>query len=87
MNQKHNAALKHYYELRRGSWNAWAPKSTRQHKPNQRYLHAQVHREIIRLVKEGDTMAHVARVFGLNYSTVTKIIYGMNKPKRPEVSA
>lgn len=87
MNKQHNAALKYYYQLRRGSWNAWAPHSKRKYAPNQRYLPASQHREIVRLVQEGETMAQVARLFNLNYSTVTKIVYGMNQPKKNELNA
>jgi DNA-binding MarR family transcriptional regulator len=83
MNSNHNAALKHYYQLRRDSWNTWAPHSL--HDRTYRYLTASQHREIIRLVQEcGETMAAVARKLGLNYSTVTKITYGMHKPKSKE---
>lgn len=85
MNAKHNAALKHYYQLRRDSWNTWAPHSVGG-RPN-RYLTAGQHREILRLVEEGgETMAAVARKMGLNYSTVTKICYGIHRPKRNDTS-
>ena len=83
MNASHNAALKNYYQIRRDSWNTWAPHSL--HARANRYLTASQHREIIRLVQEGgETMAAVARKLGLNYSTVTKITYGMHKPKKQE---
>lgn len=81
MNQKHNAALKHYYQLRRDSWNTWAPHSLKNR--TNRYLTARQHQEIIRLVHEGgETMAAVARKLGLNYSTVTHIIYGTKGPRK-----
>ena len=79
MNKTHNAALKYYYKLRRQSWNAWAPKS--RHDRAHRYLTESQYREIMALVSSGETMAQVARTFGLNYSTVTKIVYGTLKPK------
>lgn len=79
MNAKHNTALKHYYQLRRDSWNTWAPHSVGG-RPN-RYLTAGQYQEILRLVQDGEKMASVARKMGINYSTVTKIIYGMHKPK------
>jgi DNA-binding MarR family transcriptional regulator len=80
VNAKHNAALRHYYQLRRDSWNLWAPHS--EHNRSNRYLTSSQHREIMALVQEGgETMAAVARKLGLSYSTVTKIIYGENKPR------
>lgn len=90
MNAKHRTALRYYYQQRRDSWNTWAPHSEghgANGRPN-RYLTAGQHREILRLVQDGgETMAAVARKMGLNYSTVTKIVYGTHKPKRVEVAA
>lgn len=83
MNAKHRTALRLYYQSRRDSWNTWAPHSAGG-RPN-RYLTASQHREILRLVQEGhEPMAAVARKLGLNYSTVTKIVYGTHKPKQKE---
>ena len=86
MNAKQRAARKYYYAVRRESWNTWAPHSVGGRA--NRYLTASQHREILRLVQDGnETMAAVARKMGLNYSTVTKIVYGMHKPKTAEKTA
>jgi hypothetical protein len=63
-----------YYEAKRDYWNTWAPHAQAR---AARYLTATQHREIIRLVKSKEaTMVAVAKKYGVNYSTVTKIVYG-----------
>lgn len=63
----------------------WLPKSTQ---VRRRYLSDREHRRIKWLVREnGESMADVARTMGINYSTVTGIVYGTKKPWRPTGAA
>ncbi len=56
----------------------WYPKS---HQGRRRYLSATVHHAIKATVGAGESMAEVARMRGISYSTVKDILYGKSHPR------
>lgn len=48
-----------------------------------RYLPASTHRMIRGAVASGESMADVARAWGVSYGCVTGIVYGTRKPRVP----